>query len=379
MGGTMSIFQDLVVVTKDLENHYVKEWKNQGKKVVGYVCSYVPEEIFYAADILPYRMTGKGIDDTSQADAYLTRVNCSFCRCLLELGFRGEYDFLEGAIFMNGCDHIRRTYDNWKAYKKTRPFMYMLPIPHRITSRGLQWYKEEVLSLKKAVENHFGVQISSEKLTEAIRVCNESRKLLKKFYDLRNRDEPPFTGAEVVTVTSAAATMPKKEFNLILKDLLQEADSRPRVESGKRRLFITGSLMDEPEFIQNVEDLGAVVVSDALCFGSRNFQTLTKENGDSFDALCERYYKHEPCPRMAGEFSKRLAFIKEQITQSRAEGVILESIKFCDMHGTENALIKVNLEKEGIPVIELERQYGPLADAGRVRTRVQAFLEKIGR
>ena len=33
---------------------------------------------------------------------------------------------------------------------------------------------------------------------------------------------------------------------------------------------------------------------------------------------------------------------------------------------------------EGIPVMELERQYGPFADAGRIRTRVQAFLERIG-
>jgi bzd-type benzoyl-CoA reductase N subunit len=375
----MNPFEDLLEVTKTLENHYVKEWMDQGKQVVGYVCSYVPEEIFYAADILPYRLTGKGVNDTSQADAYLTRVNCSFCRCLLELGFKGKYDFLEGAVFMNGCDHIRRTYDNWEANNKTLPFMYLLPIPHRITPRGLIWYKEEVSSLIKAVENHFGVEISPEKLTESIGIYNETRRLLKKLYALRNSDEPLFTGAEVMTVTSAATTMPKKKFNSILKALLQEADSRPKIGGEKKRLFITGSLMDEPEFIQNVEDFGAVVVSDALCFGSRYFQTLTKENGDAFDSLCERYYNHEPCPRMAGEFKKRLAFIKEQITQSQAEGVILENIKFCDMHGTENALIKLNLEKEGISVIELERQYGPLADAGRVRTRVQAFLEKIGR
>ena len=39
---------------------------------------------------------------------------------------------------------------------------------------------------------------------------------------------------------------------------------------------------------------------------------------------------------------------------------------------------KNSLEKENIPVIELELQYGPLADTGRVRTRVQAFLERIG-
>jgi benzoyl-CoA reductase/2-hydroxyglutaryl-CoA dehydratase subunit BcrC/BadD/HgdB len=61
------------------------------------------------------------------------------------------------------------------------------------------------------------------------------------------------------------------------------------------------------------------------------------------------------------------------------DGAILEHIKFCDIHGTDNALLKGDLEKAGIPAIELERQYGPLADAGRIRTRIQAFLERIRR
>jgi bzd-type benzoyl-CoA reductase N subunit len=375
----MGAFEALEEVTGTLENSYVRAWRSQGRKVIGFVCTYVPEEIFYAADILPYRLTGKGVDNTSQADAHLTRVNCTFCRCLLELGFRGEYDFLEGAVFINGCDHIRRAYDNWEAHGSALPFMYILPIPHRITPRGLKWYKEEVLSLKEAVEQHFGVKITLEKLAEATRMCNETRRLLKKLYDLRAGDDPLFTGAEVVTVTSAAAAMPKMEFNQLLSRLLEEAEAKPKAGDGKLRLFLAGSLMDEPEFIRNVEDLGAIVVSDALCFGSRNFWSLTNENGDAFDALCERYYHHEPCPRMAGEYPRRLGFIKEQIASARVDGVLLETIKFCDMHGTDNALIKYHLEKEGIPVIELERQYGPLADAGRVRTRVQAFLERIGR
>jgi len=375
----MGAYEELAEVTKTLENSFVKEWKSQGKKVIGYVCSYVPEEIFYAADILPYRITGRGVDDTSQADAHLTRVNCTFCRCLLELGLRGEYDFLEGAVFINGCDHIRRAYDNWEAHKKALPFMYMLPIPHRITPRGLNWYKEEVLSLKEAVENHFGVKITPERLLEANRTCNETRRLIKKLYDMRTDNEPPFTGAEVLTITSASTVMPKMECNKLLNNLLEDAEARPSTAKGKTRLFLTGSLMDDPDFVNNVEDLGAIVVSDALCLGARSFWTLTNENGDAFDSLCDRYYHHEPCPRMAGEFSRRLAFIKEQIARSRAEGVVLETIKFCDMHGTDNALIKFYLEKEGIPVIELERQYGPLADAGRVRTRIQAFLERIGR
>jgi benzoyl-CoA reductase subunit C len=144
------------------------------------------------------------------------------------------------------------------------------------------------------------------------------------------------------------------------------------------RLLVAGSLMDDPEFIANVEDLGAIVVADTQCFGSRSFWNLTDETGDVFENLVDRYYEHPPCPRMIGAYSTRLAFVRDQIERAGVKGAILQHIKFCDLHGTDNALLKVDLEKDGIPVMELERQYGPLADAGRIRTRVQAFLERIG-
>jgi benzoyl-CoA reductase/2-hydroxyglutaryl-CoA dehydratase subunit BcrC/BadD/HgdB len=137
-------------------------------------------------------------------------------------------------------------------------------------------------------------------------------------------------------------------------------------------------MMDDPELIANVEDLGAIVVTDALCFGAKNFWDLTDETGDVFENLIDRYYEHPPCPRMIGAYSKRLAFLRDQIERAQVKGAILQHIKFCDLHGTDNALLKKDLEKEGIPIMQLERQYGPLADAGRIRTRVQAFLERIG-
>jgi len=375
----MGAFERLAEVSKTRVNSFVKDWKDEEKKVVGYVCSYLPEEILYAADILPYRISGKGVDDTSQADAYLTRVNCTFSRCCLEVGFSGGFDFFAGAVFVNGCDHIRRAFDNWKAHKSSPPFMYILPVPHVLDPDGLQWYKEEVVKFQEAVEEHFGVKVTTERLAEAVSTYNETRRLLRKLYDLRTSDEPPFTGAETLTIVSAAAVMPKKEFNTLLGAILDEAETRERVPNGRTRLLIAGSPMDDPEFLENVEDLGAVVVTDALCYGARNFWDLTEETGDVFDALVRRYYNHMPCPRMAGEYQARLGFVKEQAERARVDGVILEHIKFCDLHGTDNALLKRDLEKAGLPVIELERQYGPLADAGRIRTRVQAFLERIGR
>jgi len=373
----MKTLDQLASISKALANEAVNDWVDQGKKVVGYVCTYVPEEILFAADILPYRITGKGAGDTSLADAYLTRVNCSFARCCLEQGLRGEYDFLEGAVWINGCDHIRRCYDNWNA-KIPRPFMHMLPVPHLFSPEGKQWYREEVVKFKDAVEKHFKVEITPEKLSGACKVYNKTRRLLRRLYDLRAGDTPPFTGAEVSTILSAAFVMPRTDYNGLLERLLNEAKAPPGVDREKVRLLVAGSLMDDSEFIENVEDMGAVVVTDALCFGARYFWDLVSENGDPFDALVDRYYMHAPCPRMVGEYETRRDFILNQIERADVKGAILQQIKFCDLHGTDNALLKKDLEKNGVPAIELEREYGPLADAGRVRTRVQAFLEKIG-
>ncbi len=375
----MGALEELTGISSQLENRFVLEWKKQGKKVLGYVCSYLPEEILYAADILPFRITGRGCTDTSQADSYLTRVNCSFSRCCLELAFGGKYNFLDGAVFINGCDHIRRAFDNWQAHSSALPFMYILPVPHVINAGGFAWYKEEVVKVKKVVEERFGVQISNDKLSEAIQIYNQSRRLLQKLYDLRAGDNPPVTGAETLAILAACAAMPKDEFNRLLSKALEEVATRQSPANGKLRLLIAGSVMDDPEFIRNVEELGAIVVSDALCFGARSFSALTEESEEPLEALAKRYYYRVPCPRMAGQYKERFNFVKQQAERARVDGVILEYIKFCDLHGTDNALLKLDLEKMGIPAIELERQYGPLADAGRIRTRVQAFLERIRR
>ncbi|GAB4344404.1 MAG: 2-hydroxyacyl-CoA dehydratase family protein [Candidatus Abyssubacteria bacterium] len=373
----MEAFKTLAETANTRENRFVLDWKASGKKVLGYVCTYMPEEILFAADILPYRITGKGVTDTSRADSYLTRVNCTFSRCCLELGMSGGFDFLDGAVFVNGCDHIRRAFDNWKAHERALPFMYILPVPHVLSDDGLQWFREEVTKLKDSVEEHFGAIVTDEKLREAIHTYNETRSLLKRLYELRGADQPAFTGAETMTVLAAATAMPKHEFNKLLREILDDAETCEKRPAPRFRLLVAGSMMDEPQFLANVEELGATVVTDALCFGARSFWDLTEENGDPFDALARRYYYHVPCPRMAGQYGRRRAFIMEQITRAKVDGVILEHIKFCDIHGTDNALLKEDLEKAGIPAIELERQYGPLADAGRIRTRVQAFLERI--
>lgn len=70
-------------------NSFAKEWKEAaiGNKVLAYYCSHMPEEILYAADILPYRLSGTGVTDDSQAETYLSPFSYSLPqgRCRLQI------------------------------------------------------------------------------------------------------------------------------------------------------------------------------------------------------------------------------------------------------------------------------------------------------
>jgi benzoyl-CoA reductase/2-hydroxyglutaryl-CoA dehydratase subunit BcrC/BadD/HgdB len=82
---------------------------------------------------------------------------------------------------------------------------------------------------------------------------------------------------------------------------------------------------------------------------------------------------------MYGEYPTRLDFVKDAAKKASVDGVVLQTIKYCDLHGVDNAMLEKDLEEEGIFALRLEREYGPLADMGRIRTRVQAFIERMGR
>jgi len=372
--------EEITKLSETLSNPYVESWKREGRKVVGYPCTYVPEEIIYAAGILPFRLRGTGCVGTSLADTWLVRTaNCSFARSILELALTGEYDFLDGVVFNNGCDHTRRAYDNWRAQEKTPAFMHMLPVPHVITDDGLQWYREEVAAFVQNLEKSFGVRVKDESLREAIRVYNETRTLLKQLYELRTKKAPPITGAETLKIVIASVSMPRDKYNQLLKESLNEISRREGISDYRARLMIVGSVNDDPALVELIEDIGGLVVADTLCFGARLFWDLDEEMGDPMDSITARYYYHIPCPRMYGAHAERLEFTMNAAREAGVDGVILQAIKFCDLHGVENVLLQKALEKEGIPTLKLEREYGPLADTGRFRTRVQAFLEQMGR
>ena len=199
-------------------NSFAKEWKEAaiGNKVLAYYCSHMPEEILYAADILPYRLSGTGVTDDSQAETYLSPFSCSFCRACFQKFLNGSYDFLDGFVASDGCLQPQRVFDNWKFYvRKEDQFVHQFNAPRVYDESALGMYRREMLDLKNAVER-FGNYVTNEKLINAIKVYNETRRLIRELYELRKADAPKVTGEECLRITLASMAMRKDTFNELL-------------------------------------------------------------------------------------------------------------------------------------------------------------------
>lgn len=376
MGGGLKSLATLAELEGNLLNRAVREWKAEGGKVVGFFCAYVPEELLAAAGVLPYRIRPLGCTQAPLADSLMSSYNCTFARSCLEYALRGEFGFMDGIVSMNSCDHVRRLYDIWKA-KAPAGYMHFMSVPHKGGGEAATWYRRELENLQHGLENWLGVPIAEEKLARAIHVQNETRRLLRRLYEMRKAENPRVTGVQVQQALLAATAMPKEAYNRLLEEFLREAAEAPPVSGYRARLMVIGSVYDNVDFTQLLEDAGGLVVADALCFGSRYFwETVETGEGDLLMDLARSYLRRPSCARMSGGVAHRMAFIRDMAAEYRVDGIIYQKMRYCDLWAGEGLQLNRFSREWGIPVLSLDREYW-LSGAAGLRIRVEAFLESM--
>ena len=80
---------------------------------------------------------------------------------------------------------------------------------------------------------------------------------------------------------------------------------------------------------------------------------------------------------MMGDFPRRWEELKQCVQAARGDGAVFERSVLCDPWGADlhNILHRAKLE-DAFPVLSLTREYN-VVPTGQVKTRVQAFLERI--
>jgi len=357
----------------------MRRWKGQGKHIVGWGCSYVPEEIISAADLLPVRITGDAREmPTDEGDAHLYTVVCSYVRTLLQLGLEGQYDFLDGFVTTASCDGMRRLRDMWKYYVTQTPLVHIITLPRQSSPAAEDFFLQEIQAFRRRLEEHFNLTITNDALRQSIRLYNHTRQLLRNLYELRKEPNPRLSGAEIFEVVNAGVRMPRGEFNDLLARLLQEARHSKAKRRQKLRLMISGSCLANPDFVAGIEAEGATVVVEDLCTGVRYWADLVEEDPglDPMRALAKRYLHNIPCARTVGMADIRHERLLGLAKEYRVHGVVSAAMRSCSPHAMARPALREKFEDAGIPVLELNTEYGS-GCAGPVALRARAFLEML--
>jgi len=356
---------------------YARAWKEKtGGKVVGYFCTYVPEEILYAANMLPVRILGSH-EPHDVTEAHIFGMFCPFCRDCLAQGLKGRYDYLDGIMIAQSCLHIRQAYTSWVKHIPV-DFSYYLPMPNNVQSpRAVPYLAEELRIFRTALERWTETEITDDKVRAGIGIMNENRSLVHKVYDLRKRDNPPLSGEETMEIAIAQQMVDKREHSAAVHELLEQAAAHPSNTTGNggTRLMILGSEDDDIPFVRMVESVGGTVVIDDHCVGTRYFWNNVPEGDDVFEAIARRYCERPACPSKDWMERPRINHILKLAEEYDVKGAIVIQQKFCDPHEIDIPAITGALNDAGVKTLFLE--FDVTVPIGQFKIRVEAFLEML--
>jgi bcr-type benzoyl-CoA reductase subunit C len=363
-----------------------RELQKQGRKLIGYVCSFVPLEMITAAGCVPFRMRGDIREPITRGDTLLETIVCPFIRSCFDLSVKGRYDFLSGMVVPHGCDSMVRSYSVWR-YSLDLPYFHFLNIPSVVKESSFGFFHAELNTYRKTLERFTGKKITDEDLVDAIRLHNENREKARVLYDLRKPDPPLISGVELTQVLTAGSSLPIEESTELFEQVITEVRGRksPRARRGPR-ILLDGPCVDNIDLVRLVEELGAEVVMDTTCNGSRDSLPRVKLDGDPIDAISRRYLAGVNCPKtyrenragsFQGDIQARFGDIGRYASEFKVDGAILYVYKFCDPFGFEVPARKAYYESINVPMLYLEDLYSA-GTIGQLRTRIQAFLEMIG-
>ena len=351
---------------------------------MGYLCAFTPVEIITAADFIPFRIKGDVNEPITKADAEMETIVCPLVRSCFDSSLKGNYEFLDGIVIPHACDSISRTYDVWK-YTLNLPYSHFINMPHATDKPSLDFYKAELNTFRRSLSKFAGREISDQNLKEAIKLYNQNRAKVRELYELRKASPPLISGAEVTKLLVAAVSIPVAEATQLIDSVVKDVKQRGGVLAAKSaRLMVVGAQVDDIAFIDLIEDSGAWVVADDLCPGAREFFADVTATRDPIDGIAERYLRKIKCGRtyreMKGNYEEyledRFGHMSRMIKDFDVDGVVLYIYKYCDPYGFDVPAMKSYIESKGVPVLYLEDEYS-MSTIGRLRTRIQAFLELI--
>ena len=361
-------------------NKQLENFKAQGKKVVGVLPYYAPEELVYAAGMVPMGMWGSNKKSIVRAKEYCATFYCTIAQLALEMLLDGTMDQLDGLITPTICDTLRPMSQNFRvSIGEKIPTIFLAHPQNRFAPWGLQFCIDQYTNVKKMLEKISGKEITDEDIRNAIKVYNASRAARREFVKLASEHCDVVTPTLRSAVLKASYFMLKDEYTAKLEALNAELKALPVCDWKGVKVVTSGIIVDNPALLKIFEDNKIAIAADDVAHESRSFRTDASEEGDPMMALAKQFadidyevllYDPQSAKNRRGEF------VANMVKESGAQGLILFMQQFCDPEEMEYPYLKKALDALNIPHIKLgvDQQ---MRDFGQASTAIQAFADVL--
>ena len=372
---------------QEANNELVRQAKAEGKKALGYTCYFMPEVLLDLPGCFSVRLRAPKCTSPDIATYYMAGRTCHYGRSLFERALEGGFNFLDAQMATETCTVTCRFQEHlgyMEVIQNPDFFVSFTDVPFKKDENSVDHYTKQLQAhVLDPLHEKLGIDTSDEAILQAIEQHNEVCRLITEIGNYRKLDNPTITGYEFQIIQLCTLVCPKYLILPMLRETAEEMKTREPDEKPTFRckVVLSGSENDDPEFTKLIEGCGALVVADRHCYGSLpgREEIVVKEGQSPLEAVARHYLQTSQCARFMpqDEMRARKQYLADVVKEYKADGLIVESMKFCEYWSYERTIDTVVMPRDfGIPVCSIEKEYINGA-SGQLRTRVQAFVESI--
>ena len=347
----------------------------EGKKAIGVIPYFAPEELVYAAGMVPFGMWGAETQ-VSESKRYFPAFFCSIVHTALDLAIKGEFDGLSAVMIPLTCDTLKGMGANWRYGVKNIPVIDVAYAQNRTIPAGEEFTESQFKKIRGQVEEIAGVKISDKALAEANKIYNANRKECLRFTELAASHPQTVSLTDRAMVLKARYFMERDAHTALLKAVNDALAALPEEPVKGKKIVTTGIIADSPELLGILQDNGFVIAADQIVHESVDFRALADEGPGAIHAMAERLNAVKGTSVLFDPAKSRNTELAEIAKAAGADGVLWVLTKFCDPEEFDYVPAKKVLDEAGIPLllIEVDQQ---MVNYGQIRTAIETFREML--
>ncbi|MHB8072405.1 2-hydroxyacyl-CoA dehydratase subunit D [Desulfosporosinus fructosivorans] len=358
-------------------NKYVIEWKAKtGRKAIGGVAPFPPDEIIYAAGALPVTMFGGAVAPTD-AYKYFPQFYCSVVTTSLQLGIQGSYRELSAVVAGCCCDGLKDFVENWKSAVEIPIIDCIYPANRKLEAARV-YFTKELRQASERIQAITGHKTTDLDLQHAITLHNEHRAVMREFAEVAVDHLDIFTPTVRHNVFKSALFMDKAEHLPLVRSLIDELKARPVYDFKGVRVISTGIIIDVPDILKMLEENNIAIVGDDVVQESKRYETDTPNGIDLYYQIATRWSNMEGSSLLFDVEKKRGTMLLDMLKNRKADGILYVLLKFCEIDEFDYPIMKQIFREAQVPELFLETE-NVYSNDQQAATRIQAFKEMVGK